>query len=248
MYDLPVNSVLVAIFTIFLVTFVKVLCPIHNDPISMVPRPWLSRWTGAVAEYHWVMGNRPKYVHNLHKKYSPIVRVAPDKIDICDINAHSIRRRLLSSPMSDTSLQSMQPTIDMNIQLAIRQMRHEMKSRGSIDIFKWWYLMSTDLIGQLTFGHTFQLLERGQKNQLAADLETLPRLGMIGSAFPTLLQLAAILPLPYFWNAMKAGQRIAEYADQSLLAYKTSVTRDAVNPKPTLFTNYSMRARIDYRT
>ncbi|KAE8134984.1 hypothetical protein BDV38DRAFT_253580 [Aspergillus pseudotamarii] len=35
---------------------------------------------------------------------------------------------------------------------------------------------------------------------------------------------------------MKAGQRIAEYADQPLLAYKTSVTQDATNPKPTLFT------------
>ncbi|KAE8414978.1 cytochrome P450 [Aspergillus pseudocaelatus] len=243
MYELPVNPVLVAIFTIFLVTFVK-----------------LSRWTGAVAEHHLVMGNRPKYVHSLHKKYGscPIVWVTPDEIDICDINvvhdmyksgsgvknifsvrdpkAHSIRRRLLSSPMSEASLRSMQPTIDVNIQLAIRQMRHEMKSRGSIDIFKWWYFMSTDLIGQLTFGHTIQLLERGQKDQLAADLETLPRLGMIGSAFPMLLHLAGILPLPYFWNAMKADQRIAEYADQSLLAYKTSVTRDTANPKPTLFT------------
>ncbi|KAB8067048.1 cytochrome P450 [Aspergillus leporis] len=273
MYELPVSPVLVAIFTIFLVAFVKVLWTVYNDPISSVPGPWLSRWTGAVAEYHWVMGKRPKYVHSLHKKYGSIVRVAPDEIDICDINvvhdmyksgsgflksawydkltingvknifsvrdpkAHSTRRRLLSSPMSDASLQAMQPTIDANIQLAIQQMRHEMKSRGSIDIFKWWYFMSTDLIGQLTFGHTFQLLERGQKNQLAADLETLPRLGMIGSAFPMLLQLASILPLPYFRDAMKAGQRIAEYADQSLLAYKTSVARDATNPKPTLFTN-----------
>jgi cytochrome P450 len=59
---------------------------------------------------------------------------------------------------------------------------------------------------------------------------------MIGSAFLMLLQLAGIFPLPYFRDAMKAGQRIAEYADQSLLAYKTSVARDATNPRPTLFT------------
>jgi cytochrome P450 len=136
--------------------------------------------------------------YTIHLSIGSIVRVAPDEIDICDINvvhdmyksgsgflksawydkltingvknifsvrdpkAHSTRRRLLSSPMSDASLQAMQPTIDANIQLAIQQMRHEMKSRGSIDIFKWWYFMSTDLIGQLTFGHTFKLLERGQ--------------------------------------------------------------------------------------
>ena len=128
----------------------------------------------------------------------PIVRVAPDEIDVCDIDivydmykagsgflksewydkltingvknifsvrdpkSHSRRRRLLSAPLSDSSLQSMHSTIDAKCQLAVQRMQQEMKELGVTDVFKWWYFMSTDLIGELTFGHSFQLLERGK--------------------------------------------------------------------------------------
>ncbi|CAG8909543.1 unnamed protein product [Penicillium egyptiacum] len=71
---------------------------------------------------------------------------------------------------------------------------------------------------------------------MVADLETLPRLGMIESAFPTLLQLASHIPLPYFRDAMQAGNRIAVYADQLIMAYRDSATRAPSNLKPTLFT------------
>jgi hypothetical protein len=47
----------------------KVFFRAYTNPISLVPGPWSTRWTGIVAEYHWVMGNRPRYVHILHEKY-----------------------------------------------------------------------------------------------------------------------------------------------------------------------------------
>ena len=115
----------------------------------------------------------------------PIVRVAPDEIDVCDIdivydmykagsgflksewydkltingvkNIFSVR-----DPKSHSSLQSMHSTIDAKCQLAVQRMQQEMKELGVTDVFKWWYFMSTDLIGELTFGHSFQLLERGK--------------------------------------------------------------------------------------
>ena len=79
-----------------------------------------------------------------------------------DPKAHSIRRRLLSSPMADSSLQAIEPTIDAKARLAVSQMQKETKERGAMDVFKWWYFMSTDIIGELSFGESFQLLERGE--------------------------------------------------------------------------------------
>ena len=70
---------------------------------------------------------------------------------------------------------------------------------------------------------------------MATDLETLPKLGMIGSAFPLLLRIAAVIPIPYFTDATKSGQRIAGYADQAIEAYRVSAN-DSTAPKPTLFT------------
>ena len=153
-----------------------------------------------------------------------------------DPKAHSIRRRLLSAPMADTSLQSIEPTIDAKSQLAVSQMQKELKARGAMDVFQWWYFMSTDLVGELTFGESFQLLERGEKNQFAMDLERLPKLGMIGTAFPMVIKLARRLPIPYFRDALQAGQRISAYAEKALLSYEALTSQDPSNARPTLFT------------
>lgn len=59
---------------------------------------------------------------------------------------------------------------------------------------------------------------------------------MIGTAFPTLLQLARSLPLPYFQDALQAGKRISAYAERSLMSYKESATLDPSHARPTLFT------------
>jgi cytochrome P450 len=68
------------------------------------------------------------------------------------------------------------------------------------------------------------------------DLERLPKLGMIGTAFPRLLQLARQLPVPYFQDALQSGKRISAYAEQSLVSYRESITREPSLAKPTLFT------------
>ncbi|CAG8909544.1 unnamed protein product [Penicillium egyptiacum] len=96
---------------------------------------------------------------NFCRSTGPIVRVAPNEIDICDTDivyqmyksgsgflksewynkltingvknifsardpkSHSRRRRLLSAPLSDSSLQSMHPTINAKSKLAVQRMR-----------------------------------------------------------------------------------------------------------------------------
>ena len=62
--------------------------------------------------------------------------------------------------MADSSLQAIEPTIDAKARLS--QMQKETRERGAMDVFKWWYFMSTDIIGELSFGESFQLLERGE--------------------------------------------------------------------------------------
>lgn len=50
---------------------------------------------------------------------------------------------------------------------------HEAKIKGAADIYKWFSLMETDIIGDLTFGSSFRMLETGKVGQLALGL--LPR-------------------------------------------------------------------------
>lgn len=38
----------------------------------------------------------------------------------------------------------------------------ELTDHGVTDVFKWWLFMATDIIGELTFGDSFRMLEIGK--------------------------------------------------------------------------------------
>lgn len=41
-------------------------------------------------------------------------------------------------------------------------MAEEIQDRGATDVFKWWLFMATDIIGELSFGESFRMLEAGK--------------------------------------------------------------------------------------
>jgi cytochrome P450 len=79
-----------------------------------------------------------------------------------DPKFHGERRRLLSSPLSASSLKHMEPLIEARVRLAIRRIQEEMEARGTVDVYKWWIFMATDIIGELCFGDSFHMLEHGE--------------------------------------------------------------------------------------
>lgn len=52
------------------------------------------------------------------------------------------------------------------VHMAISRMAEETQSRGVIDVFKWWLFMATDIIGELSFGESFRMLEAGEVSNL----------------------------------------------------------------------------------
>ncbi len=79
-----------------------------------------------------------------------------------DIALHRRFRRLLSSPLSESGLKTFLPQIEYKVDLAIRGMEEEYKTRGASDVYKWWFFMATDVIGELSFGVSFRMLESGK--------------------------------------------------------------------------------------
>lgn len=90
-----------------------------------------------------------------------------------DRGIHSQRRRLLAHSLSNSSLVVYETLIRKKIDLAMASIGHEAKIKGAADIYKWFSLMETDIIGDLTFGSSFRMLETGKVGQLALGL--LPR-------------------------------------------------------------------------
>jgi cytochrome P450 len=82
-----------------------------------------------------------------------------------DPDQHGKRRRLLSSPMAESNLKSLEPFIKEKVDRAIERMGEEMKKRGAADVLKWWSFLTTDIIGQLSFGQGFEMLEVGKVSE-----------------------------------------------------------------------------------
>lgn len=78
-----------------------------------------------------------------------------------DFEYHQRHRRLLSAPLSESGLKGVEHVVEERAKLAVQRIGEEMKSEGRADVMKWWLFFSADVIGELSFGNSFRMLERG---------------------------------------------------------------------------------------
>lgn len=79
-----------------------------------------------------------------------------------DVNLHRHHRRLLQGPFAETQLKAFHPIVEHRVRLAVQRLEEEAETRGAADVFKWWMFMATDVIGELTLGESFRMLELGK--------------------------------------------------------------------------------------
>ncbi|RDW64318.1 cytochrome P450 [Aspergillus mulundensis] len=58
-----------------------------RSPITKIPGPWYTVLTSWVLKYHEFTSNRRLYIHDLHKRYGPTVRIAPNEISLASLEA-----------------------------------------------------------------------------------------------------------------------------------------------------------------
>ncbi|EQB48559.1 cytochrome P450 [Colletotrichum gloeosporioides Cg-14] len=151
-----------------------------------------------------------------------------------DVDFSRRHRRLLTSPLSESSLKALEPLVDDRIKLAIERIRQEMKIRHAADIAKFWLFMATDVISELSFGESFGMLEKGEKNQYISDLENLSKLGGVRALFPTLVSWASVIPVRPFTNSTEAALRMGQYATDAINRYKSYAAKNPTNQRPML--------------
>ncbi|KAF2859255.1 cytochrome P450 family protein [Piedraia hortae CBS 480.64] len=58
-----------------------------TDPLKGIPGPLLARWSRLWLVWHSRKGDMPTVMIDLHRKYGPLVRTAPDEVSISDLAA-----------------------------------------------------------------------------------------------------------------------------------------------------------------
>ena len=65
----------------------QALYPWVFSPLRKIPGPWHAAYTKWWLVYKTIKGVRAVTIHDLHQKYGPWVRVAPDEVSTCDTEA-----------------------------------------------------------------------------------------------------------------------------------------------------------------
>ncbi|KAI1471370.1 putative cytochrome P450 [Daldinia caldariorum] len=256
---------------------------IFSNPLRRIPGPWYTLWTYTIFKYKVVTGQRPQWVHSLHEKYGPVVRITPNEVSIQDVNAvlrmyqikgeflkshfykdlipdvqsvfsttdvnyHRHQRRLLASEMSESGLAHHMDTVETKVRMAIENMAEEMEQRGATDVYRWSLYMATDVIGELSFGSSFRMLETKEENQYVKDLKMIGFAGGLRSTFPFLMKVHRYITLPVLSTGMLIRERMRGYATQSLGRHYKLVEEQGRNAKPTLLSKLYRATEDDHDT
>ncbi|KAL1891312.1 hypothetical protein Sste5346_007772 [Sporothrix stenoceras] len=223
------------------------------SPLSRLPGPWHARFTRLALKRSILTGKRMYYVHDLHAKYGPVVRIAPDEVAVADpegvaqihrigsgflkgpwyaginnapelgifamVNPkdHSQRRRLFAKAFSNTSLrQNWEPTIHEKVKLAVSKIKDDIQQKKEADMLKWWTLMATDLMANLSFGESFHMLEQGEKNQYVRVIESAMVTSGIGYELPWVYSILRRIPLNAVQVIVNSREFIIEYGGKAV--------------------------------
>jgi hypothetical protein len=72
------------------------------------------------------------------------------------------RRRILSGGFSPVSIRAFDEVVSKKVYLAVDKMLHQATVEGVAAMYKWWYLMATDILMIFAFGGNYEVLEKGR--------------------------------------------------------------------------------------
>ncbi|TEY63310.1 hypothetical protein BOTCAL_0156g00180 [Botryotinia calthae] len=148
------------------------------DPLRYVPGPFLVRFTRAWYCWEIYKGHFERTNHQLHTRYGPIVRIAPNEYSIDDVDAakviysiggdtfpkarcdldphrHSANRRKVANYYSMSSMVGYECSVDNCTESLSRHFVESAISGNLIDMQHSLQCYAFDVIGEITFGQRF---------------------------------------------------------------------------------------------
>ncbi|KAH8200403.1 hypothetical protein TruAng_005432 [Truncatella angustata] len=129
---------------------------------------------------------------------------------------HAKRRRLFARPFSNSALRrNWEDTVRATAERAIAKVKSE-ALQGEADVLKWWTLMATDVIAQLSFGDSFDMVGLGQKNHYIKALTSALMGSGLSWELPWLATVLRLIPHPSIQQVFNSNQIIFEYGARAV--------------------------------
>ncbi|EXJ71806.1 uncharacterized protein A1O5_05616 [Cladophialophora psammophila CBS 110553] len=214
------------------------------SPLRDVKGPALARYTRLWELYQNWEGRLEQVTVALHKRYGPIVRLAPNRFSIGDPAAirtiygpgskfyksnyyipfgapsmehkdvfsetsnakHALERRKTSNMYAMSSLVSYEPFVDKVNGEFMAALAGHAEHRRAFDLFTWMQFYAFDVIGEITLGRSFGLIEAGyDKDGLlhavhVGSISYGSMVGLVPEIHPWYLRVLKVLPIENHWN------------------------------------------------
>ncbi|KAK6540600.1 hypothetical protein TWF694_007995 [Orbilia ellipsospora] len=240
---------------------------LYFSPLAKVPGPWYTSISRLWLLSKALKGGVVFDIYQLHQKYGPFVRVAPNEISVADIQsvnrihdlndifpkakiyetmgagldsitvktdheAYKRRRRAIGNVFSNSNLNILEPVVRKHVVTCVQKVKREITLGRTPDLLKWVHFMSADIIGELSFGKDFGMLEDEIVNPLVEDMGAFLILFGLRSWLPiigsgALKSVLSYIPSFKLYKILGSADRIAEYGKESL----ANVRRDICNCK-----------------
>lgn len=112
----------------------------------------------AAKEIHKARGGYTKTEFYENFCFSPTQTI----FSTTDVRYHAKWRKLLAHSVSESNLKTYHSIVQAKVDLLISQMKKERVAQGYVDLLKWLNYYTIDVMGELSFGHSFEMLERGK--------------------------------------------------------------------------------------
>ncbi|KAH8690113.1 sterigmatocystin biosynthesis P450 monooxygenase [Talaromyces proteolyticus] len=225
-----------------------------TSSLRRVPGPWYTKFTRLPLKLTIITGERVNYVHQLHLKYGPVVRISPDEVAVSsyaevreihragspflkgdwyekvsnpisigvlaekDPKKHAQKRKMFARSFTKMELRrNWEFVVKEKAKLAVQRIRQDLESsNGVADMYKWWYLFSTDTVAHLMFGESFEMLQFGKKNKYIEFLQSSITGLAINVELPIFGMIAPYIPLSAFQTMFRANDYILEYGHKAV--------------------------------
>jgi len=174
---------------------------------------------------------------NFHKaEFHERMRIGSDRFlfSITDVRQHAARRRLFARALTmDALRRNWEAQVRVKVDTAVDQIRLE-AAGGVADIFKWWRLMTADVIALLSFGDSFNMVETAGEGE-REYFDALVNAGLnivLRDLFPFLPLLTRILPFQKLRDIVNADHVVTEKGDTAVRNLRSTGAG-----RPNLFSN-----------
>ncbi|KAF5667119.1 cytochrome P450 monooxygenase [Fusarium heterosporum] len=128
------STTLLLAIIVFLAIISKAITDYYRGPVSYLPGPWYTRFTGLPLFYARAVGTSRDHLHHAHERYGPVVRVGPKEVSINSIDGyykiHGVGSRCIKAPVFDSIRFSHSPMLFTMRDPRIHAQRKRILGRG----------------------------------------------------------------------------------------------------------------------